>query len=50
MSGRGSGQAQVRGGGRGSVPRPTGGLTVEHPQLVVDTVRRHLVVAALLLL
>lgn len=50
MCGRGRGQAQVGGGGRGPVPGPAGRLAVEHPQLVVDTVRGHLVMAALLLL
>ena len=49
MCGRGRGQAQVGGGGRGPVPGPAGRLAVEHPQLVVDTVRGHLVVAPLLL-
>ena len=43
-------QPQVSGGGRGCpVPGPAGGLPVEHPQLVVHTVRGHLVVAPLLL-
>ena len=37
------------GGSGGPVPGPAGRLSVEHPQLVVDTVRRHLVVATLLL-
>ena len=49
MGGRPCCQAEVAGGGRGSVPGPAGRLSVEHPELVVDTVRGDLVVAALLL-
>ena len=50
MCGRPCRQSEVRGGGcGGSVPGPARRLPVEHPQLVVDTVRGDLVVAALLL-
>ena len=42
VGGWGRVQAQVGGGGRGPVPGPAGSASVEHAQLVVHTVRRHL--------
>ena len=51
MGGGASGQPQVCGPrSGGSVPGPAGGLTIEHPQLVIHRVGADLVVAALLLL
>lgn len=51
MGGGASGQPQVCGPrGSGPVPGPAGGLTIEHPQLVIHRVGADLVVAALLLL
>lgn len=51
MGGGASGQPQVCGPrGGGPVPGPAGGLTIEHPQLVIHRVGADLVVAALLLL
>ena len=51
VGGGASGQPQVcRPRGGGPVPGPAGGLTIEHPQLVIHRVGADLVMAALLLL
>ena len=43
-------QSKMGGSGCGPVPGPTCSLTIEHAELVIDTVRGHLMMAPLLLL